>query len=106
MDYEGVLLRPSDLVVKAFDGSKRSIFGEVDLPVKIGPQTFNKTFFIIDINPAYCCLLGCPCIYGVDVVTSTLHQKLKFLINERVISLCGEEDHVVRFLSIFRYVEV
>lgn len=37
IDYAGVELRPSDLIVKAFDGSRRSVFGEVDLPVKIGP---------------------------------------------------------------------
>ena len=37
LDYEGVMLRPSDLIVKEFDGSKRIVFGEVDLPIKIGP---------------------------------------------------------------------
>ena len=37
LDYEGVMPRPNDLVVKAFDGSRRSIFGEVDLPMKICP---------------------------------------------------------------------
>lgn len=37
IDYAGVKLRPNDLIVKSFDGSRRSVFGEVDLPVKIGP---------------------------------------------------------------------
>ena len=37
LDYDRLLLRPSDLIVKAFDGSKRTVFGEVDLPIKIGP---------------------------------------------------------------------
>ncbi|XP_050893707.1 uncharacterized protein LOC127100532 [Lathyrus oleraceus] len=35
IDYVGVELRPSDLIVKAFDGYRRAVFGEVDLPVKI-----------------------------------------------------------------------
>ena len=26
LDYDGLLLRPSDLIVKAFDGSKRTLF--------------------------------------------------------------------------------
>lgn len=60
IDYAGVELRPTDLIVKAFDGSRRSVFGEVDLPIKIGPQVFNATFFVMDIQPAYCCLLGRP----------------------------------------------
>jgi hypothetical protein len=106
LDYEGVVLRPSDLIVKAFDGSKRSVFGEVDLPIKVGPQVFDATFFVMDINPSYCCLLGRPWIHGAGAVTSTLHQKLKFLINEKVVTIYGEEDYVVSHLSNFRYVEV
>src|ERR1051325_7205182 len=35
IDYAGLELRPSDLVVKAFDGSKRSVFREIDLPIKV-----------------------------------------------------------------------
>ncbi|XP_050897782.1 uncharacterized protein LOC127104649 [Lathyrus oleraceus] len=38
LDCEGLTLRPTDLVVRAFDGSKRAVFGEVELPVKIGPE--------------------------------------------------------------------
>ena len=53
LDYEGVVLRPSDLVVKAFDRSKRTVFGKVDFPIKIGPRIFYVTFFIMDINPSY-----------------------------------------------------
>ena len=58
IDYSGLELRPSDLMVKAFDGSRRSVFGEVELPIKVGPRTFTTTFFVMDIQPAYCCLLG------------------------------------------------
>ncbi|XP_058775542.1 uncharacterized protein LOC131649801 [Vicia villosa] len=38
IDYAGVDLRPSELVVRVFDGSRRSVFGEVDLPIQVGPQ--------------------------------------------------------------------
>ncbi|XP_058725722.1 uncharacterized protein LOC131597017 [Vicia villosa] len=44
IDYAGVELRPSELVVRAFDGSRRSVFGEVDLPIQVGPQIFTTTF--------------------------------------------------------------
>jgi len=30
---EGIHLRPSTMVVRAFDGSKREVVGEVELPV-------------------------------------------------------------------------
>ena len=44
IDYSGLELRPSDLMVKEFDGSQRSVFGEVELPIKVGPRTFAATF--------------------------------------------------------------
>jgi hypothetical protein len=44
LDCEGLILRPTDLIVRAFDGSKRVVFGEVELPVKIGPEVFKSVF--------------------------------------------------------------
>lgn len=38
--YQGTPMKHSGVVVKAFDGSKRTIIGEVDLPMMIGPQVF------------------------------------------------------------------
>ena len=36
LDYEGVVLKPSDIMVQAFDGSKRMVHGKVNLPIKMG----------------------------------------------------------------------
>ncbi|XP_058759673.1 uncharacterized protein LOC131632984 [Vicia villosa] len=44
IDYVGVELRPSDLVVRAFDGSRRSVFGEVDLPIQIKGEIHETPF--------------------------------------------------------------
>ena len=51
LDCEGLTLNPSNIVVRAFDGSKRMVHGEVDLPIKVGTQTFNSTFYVMDIRP-------------------------------------------------------
>ncbi|WJX67858.1 hypothetical protein P8452_52291 [Trifolium repens] len=102
---EGASLRPSSLIVKAFDGSRRAVMGEVDLPILIGPQIFNITFQIMDINPAYSCLLGRPWIHAAGAVTSTLHQKLKFITGDNMIVVSGQEDLMVSHLSSFRYIE-
>ncbi|XP_050916839.1 uncharacterized protein LOC127132020 [Lathyrus oleraceus] len=72
IDYVGVELCLSDLIVRAFGGSQRAVFGKMDIPVKIRPQLFDTTFFVIDIQPAYCCLLGRPWIHGAWSITSTL----------------------------------
>ncbi|XP_050875925.1 uncharacterized protein LOC127079584 [Lathyrus oleraceus] len=95
IDYIGVELPPSDLIVRVFDGSRRAIFGEVDLPVKIGPQVFGTTFFVMDIQPAYCCLLGRPWIHGAGDVTSILHHKMKFPSGGKIVIVCGEEEYMM-----------
>src|SRR4051812_14319805 len=60
ISMEGLVVRPSHLVVKAFDGSQSPVFREVDLPVVIGPHTFCINFQVMEIDPAYTCLLGRP----------------------------------------------
>ena len=73
-------LRPSSMVVWAFDGSRWEVRGEIDLPIQIGPHVCQITFQVMDVNPAYSCLLGRPWIHLVGVVPLTLHQKLKFVV--------------------------
>ena len=43
LDCEGLTLNPSNIVVRAFDGSKRTVHGEVDIPIIVGTQTFDST---------------------------------------------------------------
>lgn len=51
-------MKASTLVVRAFDGSKRMVIREVDLPIMVEPHTFLITFQVMDINLSYSCLLG------------------------------------------------
>ena len=80
LDCEGLTLKPSNIIVRAFDGSKRTVHEEVDIPIKVVTQTFDSTFYVMDICPSYSCLLGRPWIHGAGAVTSTLHQMLKYPI--------------------------
>ncbi|KAL5133311.1 Ribonuclease HI [Glycine soja] len=98
-------LKPSSMVVRAFDGTRREVRGEIDLPVQIGPHTYQVTFQIMDTNPAYNCLLGCPWIHSVGVVPFTLHQKLKFVVEGHLVIVLGEEDILVSCSSSMPYVE-
>lgn len=59
----------------------------------------------MDIHPSYRCLLRRTQIHAVDAVTSTLHQKLKFLFEDKLVIVCGEEDFIISELSSFRYVK-
>jgi len=92
---DGIHLRPSTMVVRAFDGSKREVIGEVELPIQVGPCTFQVVFQVMDILPVYSCLLGRHWIHTAGVVPSTLHQKLKFTIDDKLIIVFGEENLLV-----------
>ena len=94
------------MVVRAFDGSRREVRGEIILPVQIGPHTCRVTFQVMDINPAYSCLLGHPWIHSVGVVPFILHQKLKFVVEGHLVIVSGEEDVLVSCPSSMPYVEV
>ncbi|KAI5430618.1 hypothetical protein KIW84_034997 [Lathyrus oleraceus] len=95
----------SGVVVKAFDGSRKTVIGEVDLPIKIGPSDFQVTFQVMDIHPSYSCLLGRPWIHEAGAVTSTLHQKLKFVKNKKLVVVGGEKALLVSHLSSFSYID-
>jgi hypothetical protein len=105
LSHHGISLRGSSYLVKAFDGSHKDVLGEVDLPITIGLETFQITFQVMDINASYSCLLGRPWIHDAGAVTSTLHQKLKFVRNGKLVTVHGEEAYLVSQVSSFSCVE-
>ncbi|KAI5406030.1 hypothetical protein KIW84_052694 [Lathyrus oleraceus] len=105
LSYQGPPMRQSGVVVKAFYGSRKTVIGEVDLPVKIGPSDFQITFQVMEIHPSYSYLLGKPWIQEAGAVTSTLHQKLKFVKNKEFVVVGGEKALMVSHLSSFSYID-
>jgi len=105
LPFDPLHMRPSSMVVRAFDGSRHDVRGEIDLPIQIGPHTCQITFQVMDINPAYIFLLGRPWIHSVRVVPSMLHQKLKFVVEGQLVIVSGEEDILVSCPSSTPYVE-
>ena len=78
-------MRKSQMVVRAFDGTKREIFGNINLPIQVGPCIFDSEFIVMEINPSYNCLFGRSWIYMASAVPSTFHQKVKFVVKESLI---------------------
>ncbi|KAI5418536.1 hypothetical protein KIW84_042967 [Lathyrus oleraceus] len=60
---------------------------------------------VVKAFKAYSCLLGRPWIHEAGAITSTLHQKLKFVKNGKLIIVGGEKELLVSHLSSFTYVE-
>lgn len=70
-------LRSCNTIIRAFDGAKREVLGEIDLPVEIGPYTFEVTFQVLDIPTAYNFLLGRPWVHfgrSCTLQSSPKHQ--------------------------------
>lgn len=44
LTIEGLVMKPSELIVREFDGSRRTLIGKVDLLMKIGPPYFLHYF--------------------------------------------------------------
>ncbi|PKI56153.1 hypothetical protein CRG98_023450 [Punica granatum] len=88
-------IRPSKTAVQAFDGSRRKVNGEIDLLIDVGPCSFSITFQVLDIPNAFSLLLGRPWIHSADTVPSSLHQRLKFIVEEKLVTVKGEEDYAI-----------
>jgi len=73
LSYPGIQLRATSMSVRAFDGSRKTVLGDVDFPIFVGPHEFEVTFQVMDIPASYRCLLGRPWIHEARAVTSTLH---------------------------------
>src|ERR1051325_1807266 len=58
----------------------------------------------MDVPAAYSCLLRRPWIHEAGAVTSTLHQKLKFTVNGKLVTIIGEQDLLVSHLSTFSFI--
>lgn len=105
LDVDCSYMKPSSTLVRAFDGSKKEVLGEMEFPIQIGPETFYVNFQIMDITSSYSCLLGRPWIHMAGAIPSSLHQRVKFVVDDKIVVVFGEEEMLVNKPSPFRYVE-
>lgn len=106
LSYIDAGIRPNNVVVKAFDGFRRTVMGEIVLSMIVGSHQFEILFQVMDINLGYSYLLGRPWVHDAGAVTSTLHQKLKFIRNGKLAIVYGEQVLMISQLSTFRYIDV
>ncbi|XP_071926092.1 uncharacterized protein [Coffea arabica] len=92
LGFLDIKLRPSATVVRGFDGSRRESMGEADLVLEIGPAQFQVTCQVMDFSSVYNILLGRPWIHASNSVPSSLHQMLRFITNDQLITVFAEDD--------------
>ncbi|PKI67876.1 hypothetical protein CRG98_011734 [Punica granatum] len=87
-------------------GSKphREVLLKIDPLIDVGPCSFAITFQVLDIPNAFSLLLGRPWIHSVGAVPSSLHQRLKFIAEDRLITVKGEEDYAIYKETVVPYI--
>ncbi|XP_052481154.1 uncharacterized protein LOC128035453 [Gossypium raimondii] len=92
-------------IVRAFDGTEKRVMGRIEIPLLIGPSTYEVDFLVMDIKPSYNCLLGRPWIHSVGAVPSSLHQKVKLVVEGRLVTIGAEEDIIASVTDDMPYIE-
>ncbi|RDX73769.1 hypothetical protein CR513_46576, partial [Mucuna pruriens] len=59
----------------------------------------------MDIRPAYSCILGKPWIHAIGAVPSSLHQRVKFIVDQQLVNVMGEKELMISILLSAKYVE-
>ncbi|XP_058733004.1 uncharacterized protein LOC131604588 [Vicia villosa] len=69
------------------------------------PKILLVTFQVMDTFPAYSCLLGRPWNHEAEAIRSTLHQKVKFVKNGKLVVVNGKQALLISYLSLFPTIE-
>ena len=83
---------PSTQTVRAYDGTQRTVMGTLSTHVMIGPVSYSIVFQVLRIQSSFNLLLGCPWIHEAGSIPSSLHQKVKFIHEGRIITIQSDRD--------------
>ena len=88
--YKGLGLRLEDLskydtLLVGFDGKVVMLEGQIKLSVVTEGKEVGVNFIVVNAFSPYTMILGRPWIHTTGTIPSTLHQKIKFLIQDVVV---------------------
>jgi len=86
-------LSPTSNTVRAYDNTRREVMGSIKLVIGASPINPVVEFQVIDIPACFNLLLGRHWLHSIKGVSSSLHQKLKFFTDGRVITILGDDDN-------------
>ena len=81
--YKGLNLRPEDLTTYdspliSFEGKTVVPKGQIRLPIQTGSEVVEVDFIVVNAYSPYTAIVARPWIHALEVVSSTLHQKVKY----------------------------
>ena len=92
--YKGLNLKPEDLT--AYDSPLVSVEGktviprgQIRLPIQTGSEVVEVDFIMVDAYSPYTAIVARPWLHALGVVSSTLHQKVKYPSEGQVKEIVG-----------------
>ena len=95
--YKVLGLKPEDLTVYSsplvsFKGNIVVPKGQIRLPVQAGTALVEVDFIVVDAFSSYTAIMGRPWLHSLGAVSSTLHQKVKYLSGGQVLEIVGSQS--------------
>ena len=87
LGYGPIDFEPSTQTVRAYDSTRREVMGTLTLELMIGPIIFQVLFQVLRIPVSFNLLLGRPWIHSAGAIPSSIHLKVKFIHDGRVITI-------------------
>ena len=92
--YKGLNLKPEDLTaydspLVSFDDKLITPKGQIRLPIQAKSEEVEVDFIVVDAYSPYMAIVAKPWLHTFGAVSSTLHQKVKYLSGDQVKELVG-----------------
>ena len=94
--FKGLNLRAEDLTpyhspLVSFEGKVIIPKGQIRLPMQTGSETVEVDFIIVDAYSPYAAIVARPWLHNLGAVSSTLHQKIKYLSGGKIEEILGDQ---------------
>nr|XP_023895174.1 uncharacterized protein LOC112007103 [Quercus suber] len=95
--YRGLNLKPGDLTLYSsplvsFEGRVVTPKGQIRLPVQTGSEVVEVDFIVVDMFSPYTAIVARPWLHTLGAISSTLHQKVKYLSECQVCEIWGDQS--------------
>ena len=95
--YKGLSLKPENLTtysspLVSFEGKMVVPKGHIRLPVQIDIDVVEVDFIVVDAFSPYTAIMGKPWLHTLGVVSSTLHQKVKYPSEDQVLEILESQS--------------
>ncbi|XP_030924715.1 uncharacterized protein LOC115951699 [Quercus lobata] len=94
--YKGLNLKLEDLTtynspLVSFEGKTVIPRGQIRLPIQTGLDVVEVDFIVMDAYSPYTAIVARPWLHALEVISSTLHQKVKYPSNGQIKEIVGNQ---------------